>query len=107
MTTVLKCNNHAKLKIKFDKLFFLLPDPLMLLEQNKNIKLGGYYDMQNKGNIQINLIIPEYFRDLLRKIAADRILKNPNQTCSGSSVAAEILIDALKLIEEEDRNNEK
>ena len=56
--------------------------------------------MSSKKRIQLNLAIPEHYRDLLRKLAAERILEDPGQVVSGASIATDILIAALKEIEE-------
>jgi hypothetical protein len=57
--------------------------------------------MCNEKKIQLNLAIPEHYRDLLRKIAAERILRNPGELVSGASIATEMLIEELRKIEEE------
>ena len=59
--------------------------------------------MDSKKRIQINLAIPEHYRDLLRKLAAERILEDPGQVVSGASIATDILIEALKEIEEKEQ----
>ena len=64
--------------------------------------------MSDKKRIQINLVIPTHFRDLLRKMAAKQNLKDPGQVVSGASIAAEILITALKEIQgKEGQNHDK
>jgi len=61
--------------------------------------------MSSKKRIQLNLAIPEHYRDLLRKLAAERNLKDPGQVVSGASIATDILIAALKEIEEKEVMN--
>lgn len=56
--------------------------------------------MSNEKKIQLNLAIPVHYRDLLRKMAAEMILRNPGQQVSGASVATEMLLSALREIEE-------
>ena len=63
--------------------------------------------MSSKKRIQLNLAIPEHFRDLLRKLAAERNLKDPGQVVSGASIATDILIAALKEIEDKEVRNDK
>lgn len=58
--------------------------------------------MNTKKKIQLNLAIPEHYRDLLRKLAAERILEDPRQVVSGASIATDILITALKEIEDKE-----
>ncbi|MFZ4440997.1 MAG: hypothetical protein ACOYOS_21505 [Syntrophales bacterium] len=52
--------------------------------------------MYEEKKMQINLTIPERYRNLLRRMAAERIMKNPEQIVSGTSIATEILLTALK-----------
>lgn len=53
-----------------------------------------------KSNVQLNLSVPQHYRDLLRKMAAERNLKNPDQVISGASIATELLIKRLNEITE-------
>jgi hypothetical protein len=52
--------------------------------------------MYDEKKIQINLAIPERYRNLLRRMAAERMMENPEQIVSGTSIATEILLTALK-----------
>jgi hypothetical protein len=54
--------------------------------------------MESIKNVQINLSIPEHYRDLLRRMAAERIMENPGQVVTGASIATELLLSALKEI---------
>lgn len=54
--------------------------------------------MKSMKNVQLNLAIPEYYRNLLRKMAAQRVMKNPNEVATGASVATELLLKSLKEI---------
>jgi hypothetical protein len=60
--------------------------------------------MNEEKKIQLNLAIPERYRDLLRRMAAERVMENPGQVVTGASIATEILLTALKEIAGE--NNE-
>ena len=52
--------------------------------------------MYDEKKIQINLAIPERYRNLLRRMAAERMMEKPEQIVSGTSIATEILLAALK-----------
>ena len=52
--------------------------------------------MESRKNVQINLSIPERYRNLLRRMAAERIMENPAQVVTGASIATELLLNALK-----------
>jgi hypothetical protein len=52
--------------------------------------------MNSENKIQINLAIPERYRNLLRRMAAERMMENPSEIVSGTSIATEILLTALK-----------
>jgi len=54
--------------------------------------------MTSRNNVQINLSIPERYRNLLRRMAAERIMENPGQVLTGASIATELLLTALKQI---------
>ena len=54
--------------------------------------------MNEENKIQLNLSIPERYRNLLRRMAAERIMENPGQIISGTSIATEILLTELKRI---------
>lgn len=49
-------------------------------------------------NVQFNLWIPEYYRNLLRKMAAEKVMKDPSEVATGSSIATELLLRVLKEI---------
>ncbi|MDM7987102.1 MAG: hypothetical protein QUS13_07210 [Smithella sp.] len=51
--------------------------------------------METKNNVQLNLSIPERYRSLLRRMAAERVMENPNLVATGSSIATELLMSAL------------
>jgi len=52
--------------------------------------------MSIEKKIQLNLAIPERYRNLLRRMAAERVMENPGQIVTGASIATEILLTALK-----------
>lgn len=54
--------------------------------------------MNTEKKIQINLAIPERYRDLLRRMAAERVMENPGQVVTGASIATELLLSALNKI---------
>ena len=60
--------------------------------------------MNEEKIVQINLAIPERYRNLLRRMAAERVMSDPNQIVSGTSIATEILLTALKEITGETKN---
>ena len=51
--------------------------------------------MKKSIKVQLNLSVPEYERDLLRKIAATKILNDPSKTYSASGVGAKIISEYL------------
>lgn len=54
--------------------------------------------MESKNNVQINLSIPEQYRNLLRRMAAERVMSDPSHSVTGASIATELLLTALKEI---------
>jgi hypothetical protein len=52
--------------------------------------------MYDEKKIQLNLTIPERYRNLLRRMAAERMMSDPKQIVSGTSIATEILLTALR-----------
>ena len=54
--------------------------------------------MESSKNVQINLSIPEQYRNLLRRMAAERVMSDPSEVVTGSSIATELLVTALKEI---------
>jgi hypothetical protein len=54
--------------------------------------------MESRNNVQINLSIPEQYRNLLRRMAAERVMSDPREVVTGSSIATELLVTALKEI---------
>jgi len=67
--------------------------------------------MDTENKIQMNLAIPERYRNLLRRMAAERMMENPGRIVSGTSIATEMLLSTLKEIvgetkKEGDNNHE-
>jgi hypothetical protein len=54
--------------------------------------------METRNNVQINLSIPECYRNLLRRMAAEKVMSDPSQLVTGASIATELLLTALKEI---------
>jgi|GEM_PF-610742 hypothetical protein len=54
--------------------------------------------------VQLNLYISEEYRDMLQKIAAERMLSDPKRSVTGSKVGAEIICEHLKKILAEERS---
>lgn len=52
--------------------------------------------------IQLNLAIPQHYRELLRIMAAERNLKDTKHVISSTSIASEILIAELNKIIQKD-----
>jgi hypothetical protein len=62
--------------------------------------------MFEEKRIQINLAIPECYRNLLRRMAAERMMEDPSEIVSGTSIATEILLSALTEIAGEAKEGE-
>ncbi len=60
--------------------------------------------MESSKNVQINLSIPEQYRNLLRRMAAERVMSDPSQVVTGASIATELLVTALKEISGETKS---
>ena len=51
--------------------------------------------MNAEKTIQLNMVIPERYRNLLRRMAAERMMENPTKNITGTGVATELLLSAL------------
>ena len=49
--------------------------------------------------VQLNLYIPEAHRDMLQRLAGERMLRDPKRSASASKVAAEIICEHLNNLE--------
>lgn len=54
--------------------------------------------MNSENKIQLNLAIPERYRNLLRRMAAERVMSDPSQIVTGASIVTEILLAELKKV---------
>jgi len=52
-----------------------------------------HYDIDDK--IQLNICLPRYYRGMLRKIAAERMVEDPDKVESAASLGAEIIKEYL------------
>lgn len=52
--------------------------------------------------VQLNLYIGEQYRDLLQRMAAERMLKNPKRSVSASKIGAEIICEHLNKLDEKE-----
>jgi hypothetical protein len=53
--------------------------------------------------VQLNLYVPEHYRDLLQRIAAERMLKNPKRSVTASKIGADIIGEYLEKLWEADK----
>jgi len=60
--------------------------------------------MKSMKNVQLNLAIPEHYRNLLRRMAAEKVMNDPSEVVTGASIATELLLQALREISEEEKN---
>ena len=63
-----------------------------------------YDDDQDK--VQVNICLPRYYRGKLRKIAAERMVEDPDKVESAASVGAEIIKEYLEG-QNKDENKER
>ena len=56
--------------------------------------------MENSKKVQLNLCIPEHYRDQLRRMAAQMILENPGKVITAASLGTEIICKYLDGIKE-------
>ena len=52
--------------------------------------------------IQLNLYIPEQCRDMLQRIAAQRMLENPKRSVTASKIGAEIIEEYLNNLDKKE-----
>lgn len=57
--------------------------------------------------VQLNLYILESYRNMLGRIAAERMLKNPSKSASASHIGAEIICEYLDKLAEAERSIKK
>ena len=57
--------------------------------------------------ISVTIAIPKSYRDLLRRMALEANMKNPDHTVTVSQIGREIVCEHLrKIMEEKERSNE-
>ena len=56
--------------------------------------------------VQLNLYVQEVYRDMLQKMAAERMLKDPRRSVTASKIGAEVIGEYLEKIQGE-RNNKR
>ena len=61
--------------------------------------------MDTMKNVALMLSIPEKYRNLLRTMAAERNLSNPNQVTSAARIGSMIIVDYLRALESKDGGN--
>jgi hypothetical protein len=49
------------------------------------------YDDDSQDKVQVNICLPRYYRGKLRRIAAERMVEDPDKVESAASVGAEII----------------
>ena len=57
--------------------------------------------------VQLNLYLPEAHRDMLQRLAGERMLENPKRSASASKIGAEIICEYLGKLGETERSNKK
>ena len=63
--------------------------------------------MSSTKKVQLNLYVPEHYRDMLQRLAAERMLENPKRSASASKIGAEILCEYLEKLGEAERSNKR
>jgi len=64
------------------------------------------YD-EEQDKIQLNICLPRYYRGKLRKIAAERMVEDPERVESAASVGAKIIKEYIDDRKETDKKEEK
>lgn len=57
--------------------------------------------------VQLNICLPRYYRGMLRKIAAERMVEDPDKVESAASIGAKIIRGYLDEQEETEMNKKK
>ena len=52
--------------------------------------------MKKEKKVQLNLYLPIQYRDILRKLAAERCLEDPNRVCTAAGLGKEIICKYLE-----------
>jgi hypothetical protein len=74
--------------------------PNLLGNQNNNKKENRTMEAKK---VQLNLYVLEQHRDMLQRIAAQKMLKNPKKSVSASKVGADIIGEYLEKLWEADK----
>lgn len=64
------------------------------------------YD-EEQDKIQLNICLPRYYRGMLRIIAAERMVEDPDKVESAASVGAEIIKEYLEIRDKDKKKIEK
>lgn len=56
--------------------------------------------MKKAKKVQLNLYLDEQYRDYLKRLAAKKTLKNPDQTFTASGIASRYLSEYLDLLQQ-------
>jgi len=64
------------------------------------------YDI-DEDRVQVNICLPRYYRGMLRKIAAERMVEDPDKVESAASVGAEIIKEYLNEKKNEDQERKE
>lgn len=66
------------------------------------------YDDDSQDKVQVNICLPRYYRGKLRRIAAERMVEDPDKVESVASVGAEIIREYLeKQIKNENKDKKE
>ena len=57
--------------------------------------------------VQLNLYVPEKYRDRLQRMAGERMLENPKRSASASKIAAEIICKHLDSLGRKEINQDE
>ena len=63
--------------------------------------------MGTKKKVQLNIYIAESYRNMLGKMAAERMMKDPSRSASASQIGAEIICEYLDRLGEAEGGNKK
>ncbi len=63
--------------------------------------------MGTKKKVQLNVYILASYRDMLGKMAAERMMKDPSRSATASHIGAEIICESLDHHERQKEINEK
>ncbi len=55
-----------------------------------------HYDDDSRDKVQVNICLPRLYRVMLRRIAAERMVEDPDKVESAASVGAEIIKEYLE-----------